>query len=103
MFAAPQLHNTSQFCYEFIIGCSFLFACFLFRKEIILDVDSSAKELILQKGYEPKFGARPLRRAIEKHIQNPIASLVIRGEAKKHCKIKVSAQNSEFKVTAENI
>ncbi len=75
----------------------------LFRKEIILDVDEKAKELILEKGYDSKFGARPLRRAIEKHIQNRIASLVIRGEAKKHCKIKVSAENGEFNVVAENI
>ncbi len=75
----------------------------LFRKEIILEVSDSAKELILEKGYEPKFGARPLRRTIEKYIQNPIASLVIRGEAKKHCKIIVSAENGEFKVVTENI
>ena len=75
----------------------------LFRKEIILVVDDSAKELILEKGYDPKFGARPLRRAIEKNIQNEIASLVIRGEAKQHCKIKVSAQDGEFKVEVENI
>jgi len=75
----------------------------LFRKEIILVVDDSAKELILEKGYDPKFGARPLRRAIEKNIQNEIASLVIRGEAKQHCKIKVTAENGEFKVSVENI
>jgi len=75
----------------------------LFRKEIILDVTDSAKELILEKGYDVKFGARPLRRAIEKHIQNPIASFVIRGEAKKHCKIKVDACDKEFKVECENI
>ncbi len=75
----------------------------LFRKEIILDVTAGAKELILEKGYDTQFGARPLRRAIEKNIQNPIASLVIRGEAKKHCKIIVDAENSEFKVTCENL
>jgi len=75
----------------------------LFRKEIILEVTDSAKELILEKGYDVKFGARPLRRAIEKHIQNPIASLVIRGEAKKHCKIKVDALNKEMKVDLENM
>ncbi len=75
----------------------------LFRKEIILEVTDDAKELILEKGYDPKFGARPLRRTIEKHIQNSIASLVIRGEAKQHCKIKVSAENGEFKVQCENI
>ena len=75
----------------------------LFRKEIILEVADSAKDLILEKGYDPKFGARPLRRAIEKNIQNQIASLVIRGEARKHCKIRVYAEDSEFKVQCENI
>ena len=75
----------------------------LFRKEIILEVTEDAKELILEKGYDPKFGARPLRRTIEKHIQNSIASLVIRGEAKQHCKIKVSAENGDFIVQCENI
>ncbi len=75
----------------------------LFRKEIILEVTDRAKELILEKGYDPKFGARPLRRAIEKHIQNPIASLVIRGEAKQHCKIVVSAENENFTVQCKNI
>ncbi len=75
----------------------------LFRKEIILDVSVAAKELILEKGYDPKFGARPLRRAIEKHIQSPIASLVIRGEARQHCKIKVSVKDNEFTFDVENI
>ena len=75
----------------------------LFRKEIILDVKDSAKDLILEKGYDPKFGARPLRRAIEKYIQNPIASYVIRGEAKQHCKIVVTAEDGEFKVNLENV
>lgn len=75
----------------------------LFRKEMILDVTKAAKELILKKGYEPRFGARPLRRTIEKHIQNPIASLVIRGEAEKHCKILVDAKEDEFVVTCENL
>ena len=75
----------------------------LFRKNMVLDVTKSAKELILKKGYEPRYGARPLRRTIEKFVQNPIASLVIRGEAKEHCKILVDADGEEFKVTCENI
>ena len=75
----------------------------LFNKDIILELTPEAKNLVLKKGYEPKFGARPLRRTIEKYIQNPIASLVIRGEAKKHCKILVTAEGDEFKVACENI
>jgi len=75
----------------------------LFKKEMILEVTKSAKELVLKKGYEPRFGARPLRRTIEKHIQNPIASLVIRGEATRHCRIKVDAKDDAFVVECENL
>ncbi len=75
----------------------------LFKKDMILDLTKEAKSLVLKKGYEPRFGARPLRRTIEKYIQNPIASLVIRGEAKKHCKICVDANGDEFTVTCQNL
>lgn len=75
----------------------------LFKKDIILELTPEAKSLVLKRGYEPRFGARPLRRTIEKYIQNPIASLVIRGEAKKHCKILVSADGDNFNVKCENI
>ncbi len=74
----------------------------LFKKEMILEVTKAAKEWILEKGYEPRFGARPLRRTIEKEIQNPIASLVIRGEAAKHCKLIVDVKDEAISVTCEN-
>ncbi len=75
----------------------------LFKKEMILDVTPNAKAFILEKGYEPRYGARPLRRVIEKHIQNAIASLVIRGEAKQHCKLIVDTKDGEIDVQCENI
>ncbi len=75
----------------------------LFKKDMILELTPDAKALILEKGYDPKFGARPLRRTIEKYVQNPIASLVIRGDAKKHCKLKVDAKDGNFTVACENI
>ncbi len=75
----------------------------LFKKDMILELTKEAKALVLEKGYDPKFGARPLRRTIEKYVQNPIASLVIRGDAKKHCKLKVDAKDGEFTVHCENI
>ncbi len=75
----------------------------LFKKDIIIELSHDAKDLVLKKGYQPQFGARPLRRTIEKYIQNPVASLIIRGEAKKHCKIFVDAKDDEFTVKCENI
>ena len=70
----------------------------LFKKNMILEVSDAAREFVLEKGYDVKFGARPLRRTIEKYIQNPIAEAVIRGEVKKDSKILVDAQNGEILV-----
>ena len=68
----------------------------LFRKNMILDISEAAKDFVMEKGYDVKFGARPLRRTIEKYIQNPIAEAVIRGEVKKHSKIIIDVQNGEI-------
>ena len=70
----------------------------LFKKNMILEVSDAAREFVLEKGYDVKFGARPLRRTIEKYIQNPIAEAVIRGEVKKDSKILLDAQNGEILV-----
>jgi ATP-dependent Clp protease ATP-binding subunit ClpB len=45
-----------------------------------LDVTPEAREFLVQEGYDPVFGARPLKRAIQQHIQNPIALAVLEGE-----------------------
>ena len=70
---------------------------------MILEVTKAAREFVLDKGYDVKFGVRPLRRTIEKYIQNPIAEAVIRGEVKKHSKISVDAQDGEIKVNIESV
>jgi ATP-dependent Clp protease ATP-binding subunit ClpB len=45
-----------------------------------LDVTPEAREFLVQEGYDPVFGARPLKRAIQQYIQNPIALAVLEGE-----------------------
>lgn len=75
----------------------------LFRKNMILEVSEAAKDFIMEKGYDVKFGARPLRRTIEKYIQNPIAEAVIRGEVKKHSKIMIDVQNDAITTKIESI
>jgi ATP-dependent Clp protease ATP-binding subunit ClpB len=43
-------------------------------------VTDATKELIVDKGYEPAYGARPLKRAIQRLVQNPLAIRVLEGE-----------------------
>ncbi len=52
----------------------------LAEKEIRLDPDDLVLDLLAREGYDPVYGARPLRRLIERRIQNPLASGLLRGE-----------------------
>jgi ATP-dependent Clp protease ATP-binding subunit ClpB len=50
------------------------------ERDITLILDNSAKELLAREGYDPNYGARPLKRAIQMLIQNPLAVKLLRGE-----------------------
>ena len=49
-------------------------------QKVSVEVTQAAKEFIAEEGYDPKFGARPLARAIRRHIENPLSSRIIGGE-----------------------
>lgn len=50
------------------------------EKEMVLEVVKSAKDYLAEKGYDAKFGARPLRRIIQREIEDPLAMEIIRGK-----------------------
>jgi ATP-dependent Clp protease ATP-binding subunit ClpB len=60
-------------------------------KHLSLELDVHALAWLATEGYEPAYGARPLRRVIQKHLQNPIASMMIAGEAPEGSVLYVSA------------
>ncbi len=70
----------------------------LFSRDIIFEVTESAKNVILREGYDPKYGARPLRRTIEKLIQNPIAELILKGEVPQHAKLLADAPEGTIQI-----
>jgi len=51
-------------------------------RELTIDLDDKAKDYLIEKGYNPDFGARPLRRAIEQNLEDPMAEAILRGEFK---------------------
>ena len=57
-----------------------------------LELTAEAKEFLIDKGYSPDFGARPLRRAIEHHIEDPISEDILRGSYADNAKIVVSVK-----------
>jgi len=63
----------------------------LAEKGITLVLEESAKDLVIHEGYDPAFGARPLKRAIQSLIQNPLAVKILSGEVASGQTVKVEA------------
>ena len=68
----------------------------LAQQNLTLDVDAAAKKLIASEGYDPQFGARPLKRAIQEHLLDPLATKLLAGDFKPNDKIKVTAKDDEL-------
>ena len=69
----------------------------LAQQNLTLDVDAVAKKLLASEGYDPQFGARPLKRAIQEHLLDPLATKLLAGEFKAGDKIKVTTEGDELK------
>jgi ATP-dependent Clp protease ATP-binding subunit ClpC len=52
----------------------------LAERELQLELSEEAKDLLVEKGWDPSMGARPLRRAIQRYIEDPLADFVLRAE-----------------------
>jgi ATP-dependent Clp protease ATP-binding subunit ClpB len=68
----------------------------LAQQNLTLDVDAAAKKLLAREGYDPQFGARPLKRAVQEQLLNPLSMRLLEGEFKPGDKIKVSANDGEL-------
>ncbi|MCB1062786.1 MAG: ATP-dependent Clp protease ATP-binding subunit, partial [Verrucomicrobiae bacterium] len=66
----------------------------LAEKEMILELDQSAKEFLIDKGYDPNYGARPMRRAVERHLEDPLAEKLLRGDVNRGDTITVVREQS---------
>lgn len=58
------------------------FAKRLTERKITLEFTQAAKDLLIEKGYDEKYGARPLRRAVEHYLEDPLAEALLRGDVK---------------------
>ena len=68
----------------------------LAQQQLTLDVDSAAKKLLAKEGYDPQFGARPLKRAIQEQVLNPLSLRLLEGDFKPGDRIKVTAKGDEL-------
>ncbi len=65
-------------------------------KNIKLVLDTAAKEFLTEKGYDPQYGARPMRRAVERCLEDPLAEEIIRGSFPGQEPILVSVQDGKL-------
>jgi ATP-dependent Clp protease ATP-binding subunit ClpB len=72
----------------------------LHDRNISLVLEDSARELLARQGYDPNFGARPLKRAIQTLIQNPLAMKLLNGEVLPGQTIIVSGSNGEMRFSS---
>ena len=62
------------------------------EKDLELEVSQEAKDYLIEHGTDEKFGARPLRRAIEQHLEDPLSELMLRGEFAGKNKVRVTVK-----------
>lgn len=65
-------------------------------KNIHLELTEQAKEQLVKLGYEPAYGARPLKRTIQRYLENPLADKIIRGEIKEGDRVRVDYSDGNF-------
>jgi ATP-dependent Clp protease ATP-binding subunit ClpC len=70
-------------------------------KGISFELTSKAKEFLAEKGYNPTFGARPLKRAIQKYLEDPLAEEILRGQFAGDCHVTVDRKEGEDKLSFE--
>jgi len=68
------------------------------ERKITLELDDKAKTYLANKGYDPKYGARPLKRVIQRELQNELANQIIQGKIYDESKIVVSSDGKSLEI-----
>ena len=73
----------------------------LAERKLVVELTDKAKAWLAKEGFDPIYGARPLRRAIEHSVENPLSTKLLRGEFKEGDKIKVDVGKKGLTFTAK--
>ncbi len=66
------------------------------HKDIELELEESARDLLIRKGYDPVYGARPMRRTVEQMVQDPLAEEILRGHIRPGERVKVGVDKESL-------
>jgi ATP-dependent Clp protease ATP-binding subunit ClpB len=72
-------------------------------RHITLVLEDSAREWLAVEGYDPAYGARPLKRVIQKNVQDPLSERVLAGTVRDGDTVRVSADDTGLKINGETV
>jgi ATP-dependent Clp protease ATP-binding subunit ClpC len=66
------------------------------HKQVTIELTSAARDFLTEKGYDPVYGARPMRRAVERYLEDPLAEEIIRGNLQPNDPIQVGVEGGQL-------
>ena len=72
------------------------------KKNLKIEYDDKALSFLSKRAYDPLYGARPVRRAIQKEVYNPLAKKLLKGEIKENSKIKLTANDLNLEINCSS-
>jgi len=73
------------------------------ERNVHLTFTDAAKAFLVEKGYDPDYGGRPLRRAIQRYVENPLSEEMLRGKFKEGDSVVVDAEGGEIRFRKEEM
>ncbi len=92
IFHKLSKENAGKICERMLVGLKKRVE----SRGISLDLSERAKDLLVEQGYDEEFGARPLKRIIQRKIEDPLAEELLSGNIPDGCAVVVDVQNGEF-------
>jgi ATP-dependent Clp protease ATP-binding subunit ClpB len=68
-------------------------------RKIVLDLTEAAKKWLGRVGYDPVYGARPLKRAVQRYVQDPLADMILAGKVPDGAKVAIDEGDGELAMT----
>jgi ATP-dependent Clp protease ATP-binding subunit ClpB len=71
------------------------------ERKIVLTLDAAARNWLAAKGWDPAYGARPLKRVIQRNLQDPLAEMILAGEVRDGDRVAISVEGNVLTSTAK--
>jgi ATP-dependent Clp protease ATP-binding subunit ClpB len=75
----------------------------LAERKITIELDDAARTWLADAGYDPVYGARPLKRVIQRNLQDPLAELILKGEVLDGETVTVTAHDGHLTVNGQDV